>query len=113
MIVNPLPRGLAEAAKKRQAGDKSEPGMLRIRASRLVHRQRPQLSAVLTRNVLVTHHYQPLGCVDEGRAFIDRHGASARRGPDYLFHLILDGVVDEYAPVVDRIASGLVPCRRP
>ena len=29
----------------------------------------------------------------------------ARRGPDYLFHLVLDAMVDEYAPVVDRIAA--------
>jgi magnesium transporter len=107
VIVNPLPPGLAEAARKRRAGEKSEAGLLQRRATQLVHRQRPQLSAVLTRNVLVTHHYQPLGCVDVARAFIDRHGTSARRGPDYLFHLILDEVVDEYAPVVDRIAARL------
>ena len=27
--------------------------------------------------------------------------ASARRGPDYLFHLILDSTVDEFVPVLD------------
>jgi len=42
-----------------------------------------------------------------GHHFIVRHGDSARRGPDYLFHLILDAMVDEYAPVVDRISARL------
>jgi magnesium transporter len=70
-------------------------------------RFRPQLSAVLTRNVLITHHYQPTDCVAEVYAHLDRHAETARRGPDYLFHLILDAMVDDYAPVVDRISSQL------
>jgi magnesium transporter len=97
VVVNPLPPELAHGGH----------AVVGISAHRLVRRERPQLSAVLTRNVLITHHYKPLGCVDDTRAFLDRHGESARRGPDYLFHLILDAMVDEYAPVVDRIAAGL------
>jgi magnesium transporter len=97
VVVNPLPPDLV-ADPHAVAG---------ITAHRMVHRQRPQLSAVLTRNVLITHHYKPLGCVDAVRAFLDRHAETARRGPDYIFHLILDAMVDEYAPVVDRIATGL------
>src|SRR5439155_16575255 len=97
VVVNPLPPDVVREAH----------AVMGITAHRLVRRERPQLSAVLTRNVLITHHYTPLGCVDETRAFLDRHAESARRGPDYLFHLILDAMVDEYAPVVDRIATGL------
>ena len=41
------------------------------------------------------------------RAYAARHEECARRGPDYLFHLILDAMVDEYAPVVERIADRL------
>ena len=104
VVVNPLPQDLAAAAK--QVFDAEKP-MPNIPATRLVHRDRPQLSAVLTRNVLITHHYKPLGCIDETRGFVDRHGSSARRGPDYLFHLILDAMVDDYAPVVDRVAARL------
>ncbi len=93
MIVNPLPPGLAnqEAATKQR--------------TRLRHR--PQLSAVLTKHVLITHHYSPLECVEGVSAFLARHGECARRGPDYVFHLILDAVVDEYAPVVDRVSDRL------
>ena len=66
-----------------------------------------QLSAVLTRNMLITHHYEPMGCTDQLRAFLKRHGAQADRGPDFLCHLILDHTVDEYVPVLDYIDDSL------
>lgn len=97
VVVNPLPPDLV----------RQDHPVSGITAHRLVRRERPQLSAVLTHNVLITHHYKPLGCIDDTRAFLDRHGDSARRGPDYIFHLILDAMVDEYAPVVDRVAAAL------
>lgn len=101
VIVNPLPPGLAEAATQ-------TPNTPEARAvARQKRRRRPQLSAVVTKQVLVTHHSEPLTCTDVGHHFIARHGESARRGPDYLFHLILDAMVDEYAPVADRIAGRL------
>ena len=101
VVVNPLPPGLAEAATQ-------TPNMPEARAvAAQKKRRRPQLSAVITKQVLITHHYDPLTCTDVGHHFIERHGESARRGPDYLFHLILDAMVDEYAPVVDRISARL------
>ena len=66
-----------------------------------------QLSAVLTRNVLITHHYEPMNCIDQLRAYLTRHGAQGDRGPDYLYHLILDATVDEYVPVLDYIDDSL------
>ena len=93
MIVNPLPPGLANA--KPNGG------------KRIHLRDRPQLSAVLTRHVLITHHYTPMGCVADVSNYVARHGECAKRGPDYVFHLILDAVVDEYAPVVERVADRL------
>lgn len=106
-IVNPLPPGLAEVVAKPKPKpamkDPADPDPVRGLRSRF----RPQLSAVLTRNVLITHHYQRIDCVAEVSAHLDRHAETARRGPDYLFHLILDAMVDDYAPVVDRISSQL------
>jgi magnesium transporter len=93
MVVNPLPPGLADPT---AAGEK-----------RIQLRDRPQLSAVLTRHVLVTHHYTRMACVDDVSAYVARHGECAKRGPDYVFHLILDAVVDEYAPVVERVSNRL------
>ena len=96
VVVNPLP---AEAC----AGTE-ESGTERTRLSK---HARPQLSAVLTHRVLITHHYTAMPCVLGGQAFLTRHGQNLRRGPDYIFHLILDGIVDEYAPVVDGIGERL------
>lgn len=57
--------------------------------------------------MLVTHHYAPLPSVAAAREYVGRHGECTRRGPDYLFHLILDEMVDEYAPVVEWVADQL------
>jgi magnesium transporter len=66
-----------------------------------------QLSAILSQRILITHHYQPLSSVDQLRSFLGRHESQADRGPDYLFHLVLDGMVDEYAPVLDTLEDRL------
>ena len=69
--------------------------------------KRPQLTAILTHHVLITHHYDALPCVDIVRRQIERRGEQVKRGPDYVFHLLLDEMVDEYAPVVERFAEQL------
>lgn len=66
-----------------------------------------QLSAILTRQLLLTHHYQEMPSVSRVKQFLDRHCQQAKRGPDYLFHLILDGMVDDYAPQVDQLVERL------
>jgi len=77
------------------------------RRFRFRKRDRPQLSAVLTHQVLITHHYKPMNCILDGQKFLQRHALSLGRGPDYVFHLMLDGIVDEYTPVVERISDQL------
>jgi magnesium transporter len=72
------------------------------------HRQpTTQLSAVLTENTLLTHHYEPVHSVRELRRFLSKHHNLGERGPDYLFHLILDATVDRYAPLLDHFAESL------
>ena len=100
VVANPLPPGLAEALVANAARD-PEP-LPRPRTSR-----RPQLSAVLNKQVLVTHHYEPLACVATATAYLDRHTQTVARGPDFVFHHVLDAMVDEYSPVVERIAARL------
>jgi magnesium transporter len=94
VVANPLPAAL------------TAPDPL-AKPPRLSKLQRPQLSAVLTHNLLITHHYDPLPAVAAVRQFVARHADCPARGPDYLLHLILDGMVDEYAPVVERIGDRL------
>ncbi len=95
VIVNPMTRHFREVFEKAH-GDEEESGQTLT-----------QLSAVLTHQVLITHHANSLECVDLVRANLGRHEAQIERGPDYLFHLILDGTVDEFAGVLDRIELSL------
>ncbi len=96
VIANPLPTALTDVP--------TDPAAKPPRPNRLV---RPQLSAVITHAVLVTHHYDPLPAVTTVWEFVGRHPDCTKRGPDYLFHLVLDNMVDEYAPVVERIGDRL------
>ena len=98
VVINPLPLDMRPGA---VAADDAKVS----RRNRL--RQRPQLSAALTAQVLVTHHYDDLPCVQCVWHHVLRHHDAARHGPDYVFHLILDAIVDEYAPVVDAVADRL------
>ena len=61
----------------------------------------------LTEQVLITHHYQALPAVGDVKHFCRRHAELAGRGPDYLFHLVLDRIVDEFAPEIDRLVEKL------
>ncbi len=104
VIVNPLPPGLALASQQSKRG---EPAQEIKRLPSPDRKTRPQLSVVLNRQILVTHHYLHLDCVTSAQQFVNRHHDSAGRGPDFLFHQVLDAMVDEYAPVVDRVAARL------
>lgn len=66
-----------------------------------------QLSAVLTRTVLVTVHYGALAGIEEVQSQLHRHAELAQRGPDYLYHLVLDATVDAYVPLVETIENRL------
>lgn len=66
-----------------------------------------QLSAILTQKFLITHHYEPLEPIRDLKAFLYRHEAQADRGPDYLFHLVLDAMVDQYVPALDHFDDSL------
>jgi magnesium transporter len=56
---------------------------------------------------LITHHYEAASCLDHLQQHLARHESQAERGPDYLFHLVLDDTVDQYAPVLDYIDDAL------
>ncbi|MFM7148513.1 MAG: magnesium transporter CorA family protein, partial [Gemmataceae bacterium] len=65
------------------------------------------LSAVLTDRILTTHHYEPLDSIQELKNYLEKHKAQASRGPDFLYHIILDVMVDRYAPVLDMVEEHL------
>jgi magnesium transporter len=66
-----------------------------------------QLSAILTHNLLITHHMVELACVQKVHNYVHRHQAQIDRGPDFLFHIVLDNTVDEFVPVLDEVEGTL------
>ncbi len=66
-----------------------------------------QLSAYITSRVLVTHHYQPLRSIGTVHQFLEKNPEVMKRGPDYLFHLVIDDVVDHYSPILDGLDDAL------
>jgi magnesium transporter len=66
-----------------------------------------QLGAILTESRLITVRYGPVAAVESVSGHLDRHPTQMARGPDYVFHLILDALVDEYAPLLDALAERL------
>jgi magnesium transporter len=85
----------------------NECGDLLLGRSHADARLHTQLSIILTGRVLITHHYRPLASIGELRSYLSRHEAQAGRGPDYLCHLILDALVDRYAPLLDSVDDSL------
>jgi magnesium transporter len=94
VVTDPLDQGACEAL------GEGRPGRGRLH---LV----TQLSAVLTPSLLVTHHYKPLPSVDALRDYLARHDTQAARGPDFLFHLMLDDSVDRFGPTLDILEDHL------
>ncbi len=94
VIINPLPEEMLSTPKGQPS-------------PRNLSRSRPQLSTVVTKHLLITHHYTEMPCIADGQRGLSRHPENLGRGPDYVFHLILDGVVDEYSPVVEKLADQL------
>lgn len=108
VIANPLPTEVCvpNPGTPPDFCETIEPGVPHRRGMRVTWK-RPQLSGILTHNILVTHHYEMLPCVSAATDFLHRHPEVMKRGPDFIFQLILDEMVDEYAPVVERFGERL------
>jgi magnesium transporter len=66
-----------------------------------------QLSAFLSRHMLVTHHYKPLRSISNASQLIQKNCQVLGRGPDYVFQLVIDHIVDSYTPILDRLDSAM------
>lgn len=62
-----------------------------------------QLSAFLNNHMLVTHHYKPLRSVTHAVQLCSKNPQILGRGPDFLFHMIIDDIVDNYTPIMDNL----------
>lgn len=62
-----------------------------------------QVNFIIGQSFLITHHDGPVDAVDRvglPNAFGTR---AMQRGPDYLLHVLLDEMVDDYLPVVEAL----------
>jgi len=66
-----------------------------------------QLSGFLSRTLLVTHHYKPLAAVASALQLCGKNPKTLGRGPDFLFHLIIDQIVDGYTPILDGLDADI------
>lgn len=71
--------------------------------SRAIPIRTSQLSAFLSRNALVTHHFKPLRSITNTIQMCSKNARTLGRGPDFLFHLIIDEIVDDYTPILDNL----------
>ena len=62
-----------------------------------------QLSALLSKRALLTHHYRPLRSISYASQLCGKNPQTLGRGPDFLFHIIIDDIVDNYTPILDAL----------
>ena len=66
-----------------------------------------ELDLYIGRSYLVSFHHRPLVAVDETRSRCERAAPVPARGPDWLAHALLDAVVDQLLPVVQKMDEQL------
>jgi len=66
-----------------------------------------QLSAFLSRQMLVTHHYRPLRSIAYAAQLLVKNPMTLGKGPDFLFHIIIDDIVDNYTPILDALDDSI------
>ncbi len=64
-----------------------------------------ELDILLGRRYLLTFHDVATRGVSRAREVLARRGALLGRGPDQLLHFILDVMVDNYLPIIDRLEA--------
>jgi magnesium transporter len=60
-----------------------------------------QVNAFIGKNFIVTHHYEPSRSIDHTRRIIQKNPQTLGRGPDYLYHFVIDQIVDGYNPTLE------------
>lgn len=61
-----------------------------------------QINVFLGESFIVTHHYEPSPAITDVVSTCERNPVHLGRGPDFIYHLILDDIVDQLTPLLDR-----------
>jgi magnesium transporter len=64
-----------------------------------------ELNIFLGKNYIVTIHKKPLQSIGRVAAASLRTSQFMSRGPDYLLYAMVDGITDEYFPIMERLSS--------
>jgi len=62
-----------------------------------------ELDILLGHDFLVTYHEEPTRGVTRAHELVCRRGQLLSKGPDHLLYLILDVMVDNYMPILERV----------
>jgi magnesium transporter len=62
-----------------------------------------ELDILIGRRFLLTYHEEPTRSIQRAREILARRGALLERGPDQLLHFLLDVMVDNYLPILERL----------
>jgi magnesium transporter len=66
-----------------------------------------ELDIFLGSNYVITHHDLPLTAVDDTLAACDRDPRNLQEGADHLLYRIIDNLVAEYMPIVEKIDEAI------
>lgn len=60
-----------------------------------------QINVFLGESFIVTHHYEPSNAISGVISSCSKNMLNLKRGPDFVYHLILDDIVDDLSPILD------------
>lgn len=60
-----------------------------------------QINVFLGETFIVTHHYEPSSAISGVVSSCTKNMLNLKRGPDFVYHLILDDIVDQLSPILD------------
>jgi magnesium transporter len=98
VIFNPVDIPTEARALQYEEEDEEE---ARARRLRFTFRTQ-QINSFLGANYIVTHHYEPSPSIESTQQLCEKNPNLLSRGPDYLFHVVIDQIVDQYAPVMEH-----------
>ncbi|MFC2016547.1 magnesium/cobalt transporter CorA [Chloroflexota bacterium] len=64
-----------------------------------------ELSVFLGSNFVVSNHNSPLYSVEAVKVMVEDDGRPMKRGPDFLVHALMDALVDNVLPTIDKMSD--------
>jgi len=64
-----------------------------------------EMAVFLGRNFVVSQHNNTLYCTEYVRQMIEQDGRPMKRGPDFLAHTLIDTLIDNVLPTIDKMSE--------